>query len=234
MTDSSASSVPSRRRPLRKKRVDPAQRKQRRSSIKQDALNLPNLLTMGRVVIIPVVLWLLDQGTPQSCALAAMVYAAAAITDLLDGYLARKMNVVSVLGQFLDPLADKLLVMASLVWMVPMGRIPAWAVVLLLAREISITGLRSIASSEGVVIAAGEGGKSKTALQMIGIIALIIGYPYHLTLGFIDLGEVDLVYVGRWLIYISLFFSITSAFQYVGLFAEAVEAKDRRRRERGT
>jgi CDP-diacylglycerol---glycerol-3-phosphate 3-phosphatidyltransferase len=184
-------------------------------------------------VIIPVVLWLLDQGTPQSCAIAAMVYAAAAITDLLDGYLARRMNVVSVLGQFLDPLADKLLVMASLVWMVPMGRIPAWAVVLLLAREISITGLRSIASSEGVVIAAGEGGKSKTALQMIGIIALIIGYPYHLALGPMDLGEVDLVHVGRWLVYISLFFSITSAFQYVGLFAEAVEAKDRRRRERG-
>ncbi len=235
MSDSSASRVPSRRfRPLRaRKRLEPAQRKQRRTSLKQDALNLPNLLTMGRVVIIPVVLWLLDQGTPQSCAMAAMVYAAAAITDLLDGYLARKLNVVSVLGKFLDPLADKLLVMASLVWMVPMGRIAAWAVVLLLAREISITGLRSIASSEGVVIAAGEGGKSKTALQMIGIIALIIGYPYHLSLGPLDLGEVDLVYVGRWLVYISLIFSITSAFQYVGLFAEAVEAKERRRRERG-
>jgi len=218
----------------RKPRLEPALRKQRRTSLKQDALNLPNLLTMGRVAIIPLVLWLLDQGTPKSCALAAMVYAAAAITDLLDGYLARKLNVVSVLGQFLDPLADKLLVMASLVWMVPMGRIPAWAVVLLLAREISITGLRSIASSEGVVIAAGEGGKSKTALQMIGIIALIIGYPYQLSLGIIDLGEVDLVYVGRWLVYISLIFSITSAFQYVGLFAEAVEAKQQRRRERGT
>jgi CDP-diacylglycerol--glycerol-3-phosphate 3-phosphatidyltransferase len=235
MSDSNASRVPSRRfRPLRgrKPRLEPALRKQRRTSLKQDALNLPNLLTMGRVAIIPLVLWLLDQATPTSCALAAIVYAAAAITDLLDGYLARKMNVVSVLGQFLDPLADKLLVMASLVWMVPMGRIPAWAVVLLLAREISITGLRSIASSEGVVIAAGEGGKSKTALQMIGIIALIIGYPYHLSLGIIDLGEVDLVHVGRWLIYISLIFSITSAFQYVGLFAEAVEAKQRRRRER--
>jgi CDP-diacylglycerol---glycerol-3-phosphate 3-phosphatidyltransferase len=222
------------RRPRAKKpRLDPALRKQRRSSLKQDAVNLPNLLTMGRVAIIPVVLWLLGRGTPKDCAWAAIVYSAAAITDLLDGYLARRMNVVSVLGKFLDPLADKLLVMASLVWMVPMGRIPEWAVVLLLAREISVTALRSIASSEGVVIAAGEGGKSKTALQMIGIVALIIGYPYHLDLGIIDLGIVDLVHVGRWLVYISLIFSITSAFQYVGLFAEAVEAQERRRGKAG-
>jgi CDP-diacylglycerol---glycerol-3-phosphate 3-phosphatidyltransferase len=217
-----------RRRP-RRPRGDRAQRLQRRHSLKQDALNLPNLLTMGRVAIIPVVLWLLSRGTPRDCVLAALVYSGAAITDLLDGYLARRMNVVSVLGKFMDPLADKLLVMASLVWMVPMGRIPGWAVVLLLAREISVTGLRSIASSEGVVIAAGGGGKNKTALQMVGILCLIVGYPYHLSLGFYDLGVVDLVYVGRWLVYISLIFSITSAFQYVSLFAEAVEAKERRR-----
>jgi len=212
----------------RKPRVDPALRAARRRSLKEDALNLPNMLTFGRIAIIPLVLWLLDSGTPGDCAWAAIVYGAAAITDLLDGYLARKLNVVSMLGKFLDPLADKLLVMASLIWMVPMGRIPEWAVALLLAREISITGLRGIASNEGVVIAAGEGGKSKTALQMIGIIALIVGYPYHLSLGSIlDLGIVDLVVVGRTLVYISLVFSIVSAFQYVGLFAEAVEAKNR-------
>lgn len=221
------------RRPRRRRRpkIDPATQRQRRKSLKQDAFNLPNLLTMGRVAIIPLVLWLLDRGTPVDCVWAAIVYSLAAITDLLDGYLARRMNVVSVLGKFLDPLADKLLVMASLVWMVPMGRIPGWVVVLLLAREISIMGLRSIASSEGVVIAAGGGGKRKTALQMIGILCLIIGYPYHLTLGPIDLGMVDLVQVGRWLVYLSLVFSLTSAFQYVGLFAEAAEAKDKRRSE---
>jgi CDP-diacylglycerol--glycerol-3-phosphate 3-phosphatidyltransferase len=77
-----------------------------------------------------------------------------------------------------------------------------------------------------VVIAAASGGKAKTALQMIGILCLILGYPYHLHLGFIDLGVVDLVLVGRVLVYISLVFSITSAFQYLGLFAEAVQAKD--------
>jgi CDP-diacylglycerol--glycerol-3-phosphate 3-phosphatidyltransferase len=118
--------------------------------------------------------------------------------------------------------------MAVLVYMVPMGRMPEWAVVLLIAREISVTGLRGIASSEGVVIAAGDDGKSKTALQMVGILCLLLGYPYHLTLGPLDLGEVDLVMVGRALVYISLVFSLMSAFSYARLFAEAVEAKNRR------
>src|SRR6187551_1659248 len=213
--------------------ANPSERRRRRRSLRQDALNLPNLLTFGRVFAIPIVILLLDRGTPEDCVLAALVYSGAAITDLLDGYLARKMNVVSVLGKFLDPLADKLLVMASLIYMVPMGRIPAWAVALLLAREISITGLRSIASSEGVVIAAGDDGKSKTALQMIGILALILGYPYHLSLPGIDLGMVDLVYVGRALIYTSLIFSISSAVSYVRLFSAAVEAKEERQRGEG-
>lgn len=204
--------------------LDAERRRQRRRSMKEDALNLPNMLTFGRVAVIPVVIYLLDRGTPKDCVWAAIVYSLAAITDLLDGYLARKMNVVSVLGKFLDPLADKLLVMASLVYMMPMGRIPEWAVVLLLAREISVTGLRSIASSEGVVIAAGDDGKSKTALQMVGILCLILGYPYHLELGPIDLGIVDLVYVGRALVYVSLVFSIMSAVSYVRLFAAAAEA----------
>jgi CDP-diacylglycerol--glycerol-3-phosphate 3-phosphatidyltransferase len=103
-------------------------------------------------------------------------------------------------------------------------------VVLLLARDIAITGLRSIAASEDVVIAAGEGGKAKTALQMVGILMLMIGYPYRMHFLVVDLGVVDLVHVGRWLIYISLVYSLASAAQYVGLFATTVEA--RRRRER--
>src|SRR5690606_2997972 len=119
------------------------------SSLKRDVLNIPNLMTMGRILVIPLVLWLLDQGTPRSGVYAALVYSAAAITDLLDGILARRMGIVSVLGKFLDPLADKLLVAATLIWMVPMGRIHAWAVILLISREITVTGLRSIASSEG-------------------------------------------------------------------------------------
>jgi CDP-diacylglycerol--glycerol-3-phosphate 3-phosphatidyltransferase len=212
--------------PAAKAPADRELRAARRRSMRDDALNLPNLLTMGRIAIIPLVLWLLQRGSPNDCVVAALVYSGACLTDLLDGYLARRMNIVSVLGKFLDPLADKLLVMASLVWMVPLGRISEWAVVLLLGREISITALRSIASSSGLVISAGGGGKTKTALQMAGILCLIIGYPYHLSLGLIDLGWVDLVKVGRVLVYASLVFSLVSAFQYVSLFAEAVEVKD--------
>jgi CDP-diacylglycerol--glycerol-3-phosphate 3-phosphatidyltransferase len=221
----SADSVPP---PPKRPRPTKAERLKARRSLRQDALNIPNLLTFGRILVIPVVLLLLGRGTPEDCLLAALVYSAAALTDLIDGWLARKMNIVSMLGKFLDPLADKLLVMAVLVYMVPMGRMPEWAVVLLLAREISVTGLRGIASSEGVVIAAGDDGKTKTALQMVGILCLLLGYPYHLTLGPIDLGVVDLVVVGRILVYVSLFFSQMSAFTYTRLYAEAVDAKNER------
>jgi CDP-diacylglycerol--glycerol-3-phosphate 3-phosphatidyltransferase len=172
------------------------------------------------------VLYLLDRGTKRDALYAALVYALAGITDVLDGFLARKMNIVSVIGKFLDPLADKLMVTATLVWMVTLGRVPAWAVILLLSREISITALRAIASSEGFVIAANEGGKQKTALQVVGILFLIIGYPYHLRVLAIDLGVVDMVVVGRALVYLSLIMSFTSAAEYVALFARAVEKKE--------
>lgn len=204
----------------------PGKRSVRQSSFKKEALNLPNLMTMGRILVIPLVLWLLDRGTPKDGVYAALVYAGAAITDLLDGIVARRLGIVSVLGKFLDPLADKLLVIGTLVWMVPMGRIPEWAVILLISREISVTGLRSIASSEGLVIAAGGGGKSKTALQMVGILFLILGYPYHFDLLIFDFGLVDFVVVGRALIYISLIFSVVSAFEYAKLFLNAIDARD--------
>jgi CDP-diacylglycerol---glycerol-3-phosphate 3-phosphatidyltransferase len=198
----------------------------RRRTLWDDARNLPNLLTFTRVLMIPAVLVLLARGAPRDCFWAAAVYSLAAITDMLDGWLARRQGLVSVLGKFLDPLADKLIVAATLVWLVPMGRIPAWAVVLLISREITITALRSIASSEGVIIAAGDSGKAKTALQMIGIVCLILGYPYTYDLGIIDFGRVDLVHVGRLLIYCSLIFSITSAAKYMGLFIDAIDAKN--------
>jgi len=211
-----------------------ASSKPRRRTLAEDAANLPNLLTMGRIAAIPFFLWLLDTPTPIRAFWACIVFTAAAITDVLDGYLARKLGVVSVLGKFLDPLADKLIVMAALVWLVPMGRIPPWVVVLLLAREISVTGLRSVAASEGVVISAGQEGKTKTALQMIGIVALVLGYPYHLGYLGIDLGVVDLVRVGRLLVVLSLLFSFASAAQYVRLFTAAVEAKEAKARSSAT
>ncbi|WP_044243875.1 CDP-diacylglycerol--glycerol-3-phosphate 3-phosphatidyltransferase [Chondromyces apiculatus] len=201
-------------------------KRERRRTLWEDAKNLPNLLTFARILMIPLVLVLLSRGAPRDCFWAAGVYSLAALTDMLDGYLARRQGLVSVLGKFLDPLADKLIVSGTLVWLVPMGRIPAWAVVLLISREITITALRSIASTEGLVIAAGDGGKVKTALQMVGILCLILGYPYHVHFG-IDFGVVDLIHVGRLLVYLSLVFSITSAAKYMGLFIDAIDAKNR-------
>jgi CDP-diacylglycerol--glycerol-3-phosphate 3-phosphatidyltransferase len=210
-----------------------AQRAIARKTLWEDAKNVPNLLTFGRIVMIPAVLVLLDRGTPKDCFWAAIVYGLAAITDALDGWLARRQGLESVLGKFLDPLADKLIVAATLVWLVPMGRIAPWAVALLISRELSITALRSIASSEGLVMAAGEGGKAKTALQMIGILCLILGYPYRITTGVYDFGVIDLVPVGRLLVYSSLVFSLTSAAQYVGWFVAAIEKKNDGAGQRG-
>ncbi len=204
-------------------------RAEKRRTLWEDARNLPNLLTFLRILMIPAVLVLLERGGPKQCFWAAVVYSVAAVTDMLDGWLARRKGLVSVLGKFLDPLADKLIVAAVLVWMVPMGRIPAWIVVVLLSREITITALRGVASSEGLIISAGSGGKLKTALQMLGTICLIAGYPYHFDLWIYDFGRVDFVHVGRMLIYLSIVFSITSAATYMQLFVEAIEAKDKHR-----
>ena len=206
-----------------------AVREQKRQARARDRRNLPNLLTFLRIVMIPLVILLLDRGGPRDCLWAAGVYGLAAFTDLLDGWLARRRGLVSLLGKFLDPLADKLIVAAVLVWLVPMGRISAWVVVLLLSRELTITALRGIASSEGLVISAGSEGKLKTAFQMVGILCLIIGYPYPCNLGLVDFGIVDYVHLGRLLIYCSLVFSLTSAAGYLSLFAQAIEAKKQKR-----
>ncbi len=208
------------------KQVLRARRAKERRTLWEDAKNLPNLLTFLRILMIPAVLVLLERATPKHCYWAAVVYALAAITDLLDGWLARRRGLVSVLGKFLDPLADKLIVAAVLVWLVSMGRMPAWSVVLLLSREISITALRGVASSQGLIIAAGSGGKLKTALQMVGIICLIVGYPYRFTLGFYDFGVIDFTHVGRMLVYLSIVFSLTSAAEYMQLFADAIEQQN--------
>jgi len=192
-------------------------------NLKAELTSLPNILTFFRIVLIPMVLVYIDNESRYRSFIAAALYAASALTDFVDGYLARKWNQITLLGKFLDPLADKLLVMATLVWMVPMGRIDAWLVVLLLARELSITSLRSVASSEGLVISARQLGKHKTALQMVGILCLIIHFRYPILI----IGAyADFHLVGLYTIYISLVFSIFSAIEYIGLFARAVHRQD--------
>ncbi len=201
-------------------------------SIWQDAVNLPNLLTFGRVAMIPLVLLLLADGTRRASFWATMVYVLSAVTDALDGWLARRRGLVSVLGKFLDPLADKLLVMATLVFMVYMGRLPLLgtvAVIVLLGRELAVTSLRTIAMSEGVVIAAGQGGKEKAALQMLAILLLMLHYPYEMDF-FVARLHVDMHAAGLVLLYLSVVLAITSAGEYTRLFVQAVEAKERRLR----
>lgn len=208
--------------------------------IRDDAINLPNLLTFARIAMIPLVLWLMSFGTREAGFWAAIVYILTAITDALDGWLARRRGLISVLGKFLDPLADKLLVTATLVFLVYMGRLPLLgvaAVILLIGRELSITALRTIAISEGVVIAAGQGGKDKTALQMLALLLLILHHPYDIDFFFFTV-RADLHEAGLLLLYVSLVLAITSAGEYIKLFVEAVEAKEARlaeqaRREAG-
>jgi len=185
---------------------------------------------MMRVFLIPVVLWLVSEGSPRANFWAALVYVFAAISDFVDGYLARKQGLISVLGKFLDPLADKLLVMSTLIFLCWMGRLPMLgviAVIVIIGREVSITALRTIAMSEGVVIAAGTGGKDKTALQMVAILLLILHHSYEIDYFFFSM-PTDLGSVGVALLYLSLIFAITSAGEYFGLFIKAVEAKEER------
>ncbi len=146
-------------------------------------LNLPNLLTLGRIAAIPVIVVLLMFESRTAGFWAALVFSLASITDWLDGWLARKWGIITVLGKFLDPLADKLIIMGAMIMLIPLGRLPAWAVFLILAREMSVTGLRSIASAEGIVISASDLGKHKTIFQMVSLIALLLHYDYYWLFG---------------------------------------------------
>lgn len=140
--------------------------------------NIPNILTLLRIGAIPVIVALLLSPSRDAGFWAAAVFSAASFTDWLDGYLARRMGIVTVFGKFLDPIADKLIVMAALIMIIPYDRVPAWMVLVILGREIVITGLRGIASSEGIVISASDLGKFKTIFQIVAIIGLLLHYDY--------------------------------------------------------
>jgi CDP-diacylglycerol--glycerol-3-phosphate 3-phosphatidyltransferase len=147
--------------------------------------NVPNIITFGRILVIPIIAVLLmfvaeadDVDYNKKLSLwTAVIFTIAAISDLVDGYYARKYGEVSIAGKFFDPMADKLIHMTAMVMLIPLGRLPAWLVVILLFREIFITGLRSMAVGEGVIIDAATWGKRKTAWLNVGIIALIVHYP---------------------------------------------------------
>ncbi len=137
-------------------------------------MNLPNKLTMFRVVLIPFfIVFLLVPTIPAGKWIALAIFIVASLTDLLDGRIARKYNLVTNFGKFMDPLADKLLVCSALICLIELQRIPSWMVVLIIAREFTISGFRLIAADNGVVIAASYFGKFKTTFQMIAVCLLI-------------------------------------------------------------
>ncbi len=189
------------------------------TSTYQQLMNLPNILTLSRIVAVPVVVVLLMFESKQTCFWAAMVFLAASLTDWLDGYLARKWEVVTVLGKFLDPLADKLIVMAALIMLIPLDRVPAWAVFIILARDIIVSGIRSIASSEGIVIDASPLGKYKTIFQMIALVILLLHYQYYWFFGIqFDFLYASMHHVGIIIFYISLVLTIWSGVDYFAKF----------------
>ena len=140
-------------------------------------LNLPNFLTVSRILAVPVIVVVLLDETPNGDTLAAALFALAAATDGLDGYFARSRDAVTTFGKLMDPLADKLLIVAALISLVSLNRLAAWVAMVIIAREMAVTGLRGLAAERGIVIAASPLGKLKTVLQIAAVIALIAVNP---------------------------------------------------------
>lgn len=168
----------------------------------------PNLLTLFRISTAPVLVWLLTYTGPVPSAIAAGVFFLATLSDYFDGYLARTYNVVTTFGKFLDPLADKLVVTAALIMLCGMARVPrvpAWMVVVLVTREVMVTGVRAIAAAEGMVVGAEELGKYKMSLQAIALHGLLIHYTYF---------HVDCFAAGMFTLWIAMVVSVWSGAEY--------------------
>lgn len=169
-------------------------------------MNLANKITLIRVLLVPVFMFVLYSDINNSTYIAGAIFVIASLTDTLDGYIARSRNLVTNFGKFVDPLADKILVSAALISLVELGKIPGWVVVVIIAREFTITGFRILAASEGVTIAASSLGKIKTITQLVAIVALLFNnFPFN-KIGF----PFDMI-----MLYISLFFTVLSGIDYL-------------------
>ncbi len=165
----------------------------------------PNLLTGARIAAVPVVVVLLLFPGPLPSFLGAVLFLLAGATDFLDGFLARRHRLVSRFGKFMDPLADKLLVSAALIMLIPLGRVPAWMAYVIVGRELAVTGLRGLAAIEGIILAPDRWGKTKTLLQMTALFALILHYPYF---------SVDFQRLGMILLWLALAITLASGVGY--------------------
>lgn len=184
-------------------------------------MNLPNKLTVARIVLAPIFLLLLTIEFPFHNLIAGVVFGIAAFTDMLDGKIARKHGLITNLGKFLDPLADKMLTTAAFLGFLAAGHLDVWAVMLILTREFMVTSVRLLAAKDGNVIAASMAGKVKTVMQFIAIIYMIAAlevcsWQDTLLLGVLpDVFYSVLMIVGRVLVWVSVFFTIQSGIQYV-------------------
>jgi CDP-diacylglycerol--glycerol-3-phosphate 3-phosphatidyltransferase len=182
-------------------------------------LNLPNALTLLRILAVPVVVVALLGETPNGDVIAAIVFAGAALTDGLDGYFARSRGSITTFGKLMDPLADKLLIIGALVSLVSLGRLAAWVAMVIIAREVAVTILRTIAAERGLVIAASWLGKAKTVLQIGAVIALIAAGPAP---AWVDV-----------LVYIALAVTVLSGADYFFGLRRRIEQQQRERAAAG-
>lgn len=154
-------------------------------------MNLPNKLTLFRIFLIPIFIIVMLLNIPNKYLIACIIFIVASITDAMDGHIARKHNLVTDFGKFMDPLADKLLVISALICMIEAGLVQSWMVVIIVSRELTVSILRAIAAADGKVIAASGGGKLKTISQMVAIIVLLLGANFAnqtmLFIGFITI-----------------------------------------------
>lgn len=170
-------------------------------------MNLANKITLLRIAMVPIFMVLMLLEFPYHMEAALAVFLAASLTDKLDGYLARKYNMITDFGKFMDPLADKLLVTGAFVVLIQLGRIEAWIVFVILAREFAVTGLRSLAAAQNVIIAASNYGKVKTVTQIVAIAILLLdNYPFSL----VNL-PVDII-----MVYTTLIITVLSGLDYFG------------------
>ncbi|WP_066193679.1 MULTISPECIES: CDP-diacylglycerol--glycerol-3-phosphate 3-phosphatidyltransferase [Gracilibacillus] len=180
-------------------------------------MNIPNRITISRIMLIPIFILLLSypfdwgvwhvqgQDIPITHLVALIIFAIASATDWLDGYYARKYQLVTNLGKFLDPMADKLLVSAAFILLIAIDMAPAWIVIIIISREFAVTGLRLVAAGEGVVLAAGQLGKFKTVLQIVAILVLLLHNVPFASSGI----PVDLI-----LLYAAMIMTVVSGVEY--------------------
>ena len=176
----------------------------------------PMIATLSRIVIVPLIVLIMIYKWPYWNWISSILFILASITDWLDGYLARKLKSVSVMGKLLDPVADKILVSSILIMLIPLGRIEALAVLILINRDVLISGIRSLAASSNYIIDAGQLGKWKTAVQMVAIPALLINDTFW---------DIPFGSLGYWGIWLSVTLSLISGFQYFIAFTQHYRKK---------